>query len=87
MKTCRQCGESKPLDSFYRHKKMADGHLNKCKECVKTRVTGHRAENIERFQAYDRRRGQDPKRKAAVKAKYEERISTPEGRAREWENR
>ena len=56
-KTCRQCLTWKPLEEFYLHPKMADGHLNKCKECVKARVGQHRELNLERIRAYDRSRG------------------------------
>lgn len=53
MKTCRRCSTSKPLTEFYVHSQMKDGHLNVCKECVKTRVKKHRSEN-DSVRAYDR---------------------------------
>ena len=71
MKACRECGVSKPLSEYYTHKEMGDGHLNKCKECVKARVNAYRAANLERIQEYDRSRGQWPSRKAANKARAE----------------
>ena len=35
-KQCICCDKEKSLDQYYSHKKMADGHLNKCKECCKS---------------------------------------------------
>ena len=35
MKACIACGQILPLQDFYVHSKMADGHLNKCKRCCK----------------------------------------------------
>jgi len=52
MKTCRECGAEKTLDQYYKHSAMGDGHLNKCIECVKSRVKKHRDENIDRIKEY-----------------------------------
>ena len=34
-KICIICGDNKDLESFYKHPKMADGRLGKCKDCCK----------------------------------------------------
>lgn len=34
-KECFKCGIVKPLNEYYKAKKMVDGHLGKCKECTK----------------------------------------------------
>lgn len=68
MKQCKDCGKTLSLDSFYVHKAMADGYLNKCKECVKNRVKSHRDANIEAAREYDRQRADLPHRVELRKA-------------------
>lgn len=64
MKNCFKCGNAKPLECFYKHPQMADGHLNKCKECTKNDVRAHRySESREKILQYDRLRANNPKRK------------------------
>ena len=66
LKKCFKCGVERSLDCFYRHPKMADGHLGKCKGCAKSDVRANYVAKRERYAAYERTRFQDPARKSAV---------------------
>ena len=57
MKKCFKCDSVLPLDKFYKHKQMKDGHLNKCKLCAKSDSTKNRGGNLEKIRKYDRDRG------------------------------
>lgn len=51
MKICFKCGKNKSLKEFYRHKGMADGHLNKCKICARldTKERSERPDMIDKI--------------------------------------
>ena len=71
-KTCFKCQTVKLLDEFYKHSAMADGHLNKCKECNKKDAHEHRLKNIEKVREYDKRRAKLPERaKLALRIQQE----------------
>lgn len=63
-KRCFRCLCVLPLDAFYAHPKMSDGHLNKCKRCTKSDAAAHRAANLEQVRKYDRARSSMPHRVA-----------------------
>lgn len=65
-KTCFKCHHAKDLADFYRHPRMADGHLNKCKECAKADARANSKTAAARTR--DRNRANDPARVAARQA-------------------
>lgn len=64
MKPCIACGIVKPIDEFYVHPKMSDGHLNKCKKCVIAYAANRRTTNHARVCEIDAKRDAKPERKA-----------------------
>lgn len=61
-KQCFKCKKTLPLDSFYKHPKMADGRVNKCKECNKKDVQDNRSAKIDYYREYDKQRANNPSR-------------------------
>lgn len=86
-KQCFKCGETKPLDDFYVHRKMSDGHVNKCKECNKRDVQQNYDKNRAYFQEYDRHRNTLPQRKEAATLRAKWRQEHEPERVREYQRR
>jgi hypothetical protein len=63
-KVCFKCHQEKDAEDFYRHPKMGDGHVSKCKECTKDDVSKNRHEMADYYRAYDVSRAILPHRKA-----------------------
>lgn len=68
VKTCFKCGETLPLEAFYKHARMADGRLNKCKACTRADVKANREANRDYYVLYDRIRSAEPHRIEARRA-------------------
>ena len=70
-KKCFKCGRELPLTEFYKHAKMLDGHLNKCKECTKkdTQINYDRKSKNSEWVEKERVRGRD-KYERLYKPKY-----------------
>lgn len=66
-KTCFKCGVGKPVDEFYRHPRMSDGRLGKCKACTKRDVRSNYAAQRPKYLQYERERLHLPHRVEARK--------------------
>lgn len=77
MKKCSKCKIDKPLSEFHISKESRDGHVNSCKECVKSYLAAYRLLNKEKLRVFDKIRNKTPSRieqKALKMKRYIERF-------------
>lgn len=55
-KTCFRCDRTQPLVEFYRHRRMADKRLNKCRTCTKADTAAWRVHNRQHMNDLNHRR-------------------------------
>lgn len=78
-KTCFKCNKTKAISEFYKHSEMADGFLNKCKECTKSDVKVCYQSNRTARSLYEQKRNSEPGRRAAKRAcERNYRLNNPE---------
>lgn len=71
-KKCFKCGRTLDLEEFYRHSSMADGHLNKCKECTRRDVKRNydRKSQDEVWEEKERARGREKYKRLGYASKF-----------------
>lgn len=81
-KVCFKCGRELPLSEFYKHPRMGDGHLNKCKDCTKRDMHLQHYRNMEDPERAEkeRARGKDKYRRLYA-GKPRVSVSHPENRS------
>jgi hypothetical protein len=62
---CTRCGEWKPLEDFYKHKKTKSGRNSHCKACENKRSAGFRA--TDRFKEWESEYKQTDRAKTAIR--------------------
>ena len=72
-KKCFKCGVVKPIEEFYAHPAMGDGHLGKCKECTKKDTKERTILHSDIVRAYD-----------CARAKTKERIQYSVQHTKDW---
>lgn len=86
MKTCFKCHTEKPITEFYKHPRMGDGHLGKCKTCTKKDVQERYDSPSGRTKifAYEKARFKTPHRKEKLKSYVKKRRANNPVKCKAW---
>lgn len=89
MKKCINCGELKLTKEYYVHSGMADGHLNKCKTCVKAYNERREQENRNNIQwvEQERARHRDKYYRLNYRGKHKPDLNTKKIAIRQWKDK
>ena len=79
-KICFKCGKELPITEFYKHSRMADGHLNKCKNCTKKDVHENYEKNSEDVDYVERERQRGRNKYRRLYADLHKKSSHPENK-------
>lgn len=81
-KTCFKCNRTLDVECFYRHPRMTDGRLGKCKECTRGDVQANYRRNRKHYEQYEHIRNKKEKRREDKK-EYQRRSRMKDNRLRD----
>lgn len=83
MKVCKECGQSKPLSEYYKHKSTTDKLRPSCKQCIAAYSAKYRSENLDKCR--ERTKNWGSRNREKVRENHRKWYSQPENRTKAYE--